>query len=43
MKLATYTPQVQQRNTINAQVEAPAAAALSNIGQMQGNTLKTFA
>ena len=42
MKLATYTPQVQ-RNTINAQVEAPAAAALSNIGQMQGNTLKNFA
>lgn len=39
MKLATYTPQVQ-RNTINAQVEAPAAAALSNIGQMQGKSLQ---
>jgi hypothetical protein len=42
MKLATYTPQVQ-RNTINAQVEAPAAQALANIGNMQGNTLKNFA
>ena len=42
MKLATYTPQVQ-RNTINAQVEAPAAQALANIGQMQNNTLKGFA
>jgi len=38
MKLATYTPQVQ-RNTINAQVEAPAAQALANIGQMQGQGL----
>ena len=38
MKLATYTPQVQ-RNTINAQVEAPAAAALANIGNMQAQGL----
>lgn len=38
MKLATYTPQVQ-RNTINAQVEAPAAQALANIGQMQAQGL----
>ena len=38
MKLATYTPQVN-RNTINAQVEAPAAQALANIGRMQGQSL----
>lgn len=38
MKLVTYTPQVQ-RNTINAQVEAPAAQALANIGQMQAQGL----
>ena len=38
MKLATYTPQIQ-RNTINAQVDAPAAQALANIGQMQAQGL----
>ena len=38
MKLLSYTPQVP-RNTINAQVEAPAAQAIANIGQMQAQGL----
>ena len=42
MKLATYTPQIQ-RNTINAHVDAPAAQALANIGQMQGRSMQGMA
>ena len=42
MKLATYTPQIQ-RNTINAHVDAPAAQALANIGQMQGRSMQGIA
>ncbi len=43
MKLATYTPQVQNNTISNAHVEAPQAQALANIGNMQARGLSGLA
>lgn len=43
MKLATYTPQIRSNTISNAHVDAPAAQALANIGNMQARSMQGLA